>query len=137
MLGTDEAFTVDLNDQSSVEFIIQLRDDDGNDLEMEGVEIEIEVESTDILVQAAEVDSSPDNAPIPDYRRSSEGADDSSTATVLTDRDGEAIFELEAPRRYDRLDEVLIKPDCDCDSETISVAWSAGRLCSGGGDTCV
>ena len=62
-LGADGAFTVDLDSQSSVEFIIQLRDDDGNDLEMEGVEIEIEVDSTDILVQAAEVDAS--NVPDP------------------------------------------------------------------------
>ena len=115
---------MDLDSQSSVELIIQLRDDDGNDLEMEGVEIEIEVESTDILVQAGEVDDA-NNAPDP-YYDDVRGGDDSSTATLITDRDGEAIFELDAPRRYDRLDEVLITPDCDCGSEGITVAWSAG-----------
>ena len=123
-LGRDEAFTVDLDSQSSVEFTIQLRDEDGNALEMEGVEIEIEVESTDVLVNAADVDDT-SNEPIPAYQNI-RGGDDFTTATLLTDRDGEAIFELDAPRRFDRLDEVLIRPDCDCDLETISVAWSTG-----------
>ena len=120
-LGADKAFTVDLDSQSSVEFIIQLRDEEGNALEMEGVEIEIEVDSTDILVKAAEVDT---NAPDP-YIVDIRGGDDSSTETLLTDRDGEVIFELDAPRKFDRLDEVFITPDCDCAPETISVAWSA------------
>ena len=114
---------MDLDSQSLVELIIQLRDEDENTLEMEGVEIEIEVESTDILVQAAETDNS-SNAPDP-YYEDVRGGDDSSTVTLLTDRDGEAVFELDAPRRYDRLDEVFIIPDCDCEAETITVAWSA------------
>ena len=117
----DDAFIVDLDRRSLVEFIIQLRDDDGNDLEMEGVEIEIEVESIDILVKADELIA---NVPDPDYEDL--GGDDDFSITLLTDSDGEAIFELDAPRRYDRWDEVVVFPDCDCQTETIEVAWSAG-----------
>ena len=117
----EDVYLVDLDRHSSLEFTIQLQDEDGNDLELEGVEIEVEVESIDIVVTASQVRS---DEPDPDYEEL-RGDDDSST-TVITDRNGEATFELDAPRRDERLDEVIFSgADC-CGSETVQIAWSTG-----------
>ena len=121
-----DTFVVDLNRQSSVEFTIQLQDEDGNALELEGVEIEVEVDSGDITVNAAAItEEDGSNIPLPAYR-TVRGGDDFNVTTLLTDNDGEVVFELDAPRKFGRLDEVLINPACDCRTETIGIAWSAG-----------
>ena len=52
------------------------------------------------------------------------GGDEFDT-TVVTDDDGEAVFELDAPRRGERLDTVTFIPDCaDCANRTYKFAWS-------------
>ena len=46
---------------------------------------------------------------------------------MVTDRDGEAVFELDGPRRDHRLDVVTFEPDCqDCKSVIVEIAWSEG-----------
>ncbi len=117
----DEAYIVDL-DIDSVEFTVQLLDDEMQPLEMEGVAVEVEVDSRDVLLFAD--DASAGN-PDPNYDTLT--GDDESDATLLTDSDGEAVFELDAPRRNDRLDAVTFIPDCqDCDDVTIEIIWSEG-----------
>ncbi|MCQ3805286.1 MAG: S-layer homology domain-containing protein [bacterium] len=111
------AWIVDMDRRSSVEFTIQLQDEAGARLEREGVVIDIEVDSREILVDADNVTG---NKPDPDYRTL--GRDSVDTSTVVTDRRGEATFELDGPSRNERLDEVTIETDC-C-SETIDIAWS-------------
>ena len=54
-IGGDGAFIVHLDRRSSVEFTIQLLDEDGTRLEREGMPIDIEVESREIRVEAADV----------------------------------------------------------------------------------
>ena len=118
----DETYIVDL-DIDSIEFTIQLLDDEQQALEMEGVEIEVQVDSDDILLFASEVNT--DNEPAPGYETLPD--DDQDDETVVTDSDGEAVFELDAPRRDHRLDVVTFDPDCqDCVSVTIEIAWSEG-----------
>ncbi len=118
----DETYIVDL-DIDSIEFTIQLLDDRQMALEMEGVEIEVQVDSDDILLFADRVNE--DQEPKPSYDLLPD--DDEYDETVVTDSDGEAVFELDAPRRDDRLDVVTFDPDCqDCESATIEVAWSGG-----------
>ena len=46
---------------------------------------------------------------------------------MVTDRDGEAVFELFGPRRNHRRDVVTFDPNCqDCDTVTYEFAWSDG-----------
>ena len=119
-IGDGGPYIVDLDRHSNIEFLIQLLDEDGDVLEFEGVEIEVEVESREISVTAEIVDS--DDYPAPDYFEL--GSDSSDDSTLLTDRDGEAVFELDAPRRTDRLDEVVISAEC-CETWSVEIAWSA------------
>ena len=117
--GEGGAWIVDMDRRSSVEFTIQLQDEAGARLEREGVVIDIEVNSREILLDADNVTG---NKPVPEYdplRR-----DPRDTSTVVTDRRGEATFELDGPSRNERLDEVTIETDC-C-TETIEIAWSEG-----------
>ena len=118
----DEIYIVDL-DIDSIEFTIQLLDDEQQALEMEGVEIEVQVDSDDILLFASEVNT--DYEPAPSYDLLPD--DDESDETVVTDDDGEAVFQLDAPRRDHRLDVVTFDPDCqDCEPVTIEIAWTDG-----------
>ena len=114
-------YIVDL-DIDSVEFTVQLLDDEMQPLEMEGVAVEVEVESRDVLLFADD-----ESAGIPDPNYDTLPGDDESDATLLTDSDGEAVFELDAPRRDDRRDLVTFIPDCqDCENERIVIIWSKG-----------
>ena len=54
--GDDGSIIVDLDRYSSIEFTIQLQDEDGNALEREGVEIEVEVDKQRDRGVDAEVD---------------------------------------------------------------------------------
>ena len=113
---------VDLN-IDSIDFTIQLRDDEGNNLELAGIEIEVEVDSRDIFVDADETGGTPPR-PTPLINREF-GGRSQSTTTVVTDDDGEAFFELFAPRRDERLDIVTFRADCDrCDLVDIDIAWT-------------
>ena len=98
-------------------------------MELEGVGIEVEVDSRDVLVKAGETNaadaSNAPNAPNPRIENI-RGGDDFHLTELVTDDDGEATFEVDGPRRYDRLDQVDINPDCDCSSRTIEIAWTAG-----------
>ena len=113
----DTTFLVDMDRHSSIDFTIQLQDEDGNSLEREDVAIEIEVESSEISVDA---DGVTGGEPDPDYVNF--GRDSIEEITVLTDRDGEATFELEGPSRDERLDEVTF--EIDCCRERVRIAWS-------------
>ena len=115
----DGAWIVDMDRRSSVEITIQLQDETGARLEREGVVIDIEVNSREILVDAENVAG---NRPAPEYQQLRRDPRD--TSTVVTDRRGEATFELDGPSRNERLDEVTIETDC-C-TETIKFAWSEG-----------
>jgi len=119
--GDDGAWIVDMDRRSSVEITIQLLDETGARLEREGVVVDIEVDSREILVDADNVDA--DKKPAPDYRPLRRDPRD--TSTVVTDRRGEATFELDGPSRNERLDELTIETDC-C-TETIEIAWSEGE----------
>ena len=118
----DESYIVDL-DIDSVGFTIQLLDDLDMPLEMEGIEIEVQVDTEDILLFAnRDTDKKPD--PVYDLLT----GDDEYEETLLSDRDGEAVFELEGPRRNHRLDTVTFNPDCqDCASVTYEIFWSEGN----------
>ena len=115
------ALIVDLDRRSSVEFAIQLLDEDGAPLGREGVPIEIEVESRAVRVDAEDVRS---GRPDPDLY--SIGRDVSADTTVLTDHNGSATFDLRGPARNERLDTVTIEADC-CTEQTHRVAWSDGE----------
>ena len=115
------ALIVDLDRRSSVEFVVQLLDEDGAPLEREGVPIEIEVESRAVRVDAEDVRSS-----WPDPDLFSIGRDVSSDTTVLTDEKGSATFDLRGPARNERLDTVTIEADC-CTEQTHRIAWSDGE----------
>lgn len=115
--GEGGAWIVDMDRRSSVEFTIQLQDEAGVRLEREGVVIDIEVDGREILVDADNVNA---NKPEPEY--DSLRRDPRDTSTVVTDRRGEATFELDGPSRNERLDEVTIETDC-C-TETVEIAWS-------------
>ena len=118
-----ETYIVDL-DIDSIEFTIQLLDDLQMALELEGVEIEVQVNSDDILLYADRTGGTPPK-PAPAYDLLPD--DDEYDETVVTDRDGEAVFELDGPRRDHRLDVVTFEPDCqDCESVTVEIAWSEG-----------
>ncbi|MDE0187576.1 MAG: S-layer homology domain-containing protein [bacterium] len=122
MSGTDDSYIVDL-DIDSVEFTIQLLDDLDMPLELEGIEIEVEVDTEDILLLVDREDSDNFPAPVADPLT----GDDEYDETLVTDRDGEAVFELDAPRRNHRLDTVNFNPDCqDCESVTYEIYWSEG-----------
>ena len=114
------AFIMDMDRRSSVEFTIQLQDEVGASLERDGVVIDIKVDSREILVDADNIGT--DNRPDPDYRPL--GRDSRDTFTALTDRDGEATFELDGPSRDERLDDITIETDCCI--EKIRIAWSKG-----------
>ena len=119
-VGGTGAYIVDLDRRSSVEFTIQLQDANGVDLERDGVVIDIDVDSREILVDADDVTN---NRPTPDYR--SLGRDTRDSSTVVTNRRGEATFELDGPSRDERLDDITIETDC-C-TERIRIAWSNGE----------
>ena len=116
----DGAFIVDLDRRSSVEFAIQLLDEDGTRLEREGVPIDIEVESREIRVEAEDVTG---GRPDPDLVRI--GRDTSDDTTVLTDEKGIAIFDLRGPTSDERLDTITIEADC-CTKRLHQIAWSDG-----------
>ena len=44
----DGAYLIDMDRNSSIEFTIQLQDEEGSTLEQEGVEIQIEIESREV-----------------------------------------------------------------------------------------
>ena len=120
-LKVDGAYIVDL-DINSVEFTIQLQDDLKNDLEMEGIEIEVDILSRDLVVDVTTSTGGRLEPSILTF-----GSRDESDTTVLTDDDGEAIFELDAPSRDERLDMVTFTPDCErCEPVEIKIAWSEG-----------
>ena len=116
----DGAFIVDLHRRSSLEFVIQLLDEDGTRLEREGVPIDIEVESREIRVEAEDVTG---GRPDPDLVRI--GRDTSDDTTVLTDEKGIAIFDLRGPTSDERLDTITIEADC-CTKRLHQIAWSDG-----------
>ena len=116
----DGAFIVDLDRRSSVEFAIQLLDEDGTRLERAGVPIDIEVESREIRVEAEDVTG---GRPDPDLVRI--GRDTSDDTTVLTDEKGIAIFDLRGPTSDERLDTITIEADC-CTKRLHQIAWSDG-----------
>ncbi len=118
--GVGGEWIVDMTRRSSVEFTIQLQDEFGNDLETEGVVINVEVDSREILVNAA-ADSG--QRPAPTFRQL--GRDPRDDYTLLTDRRGEAVFELDGPSRDERLDEVTFETDCCI--ESVQIAWSEGE----------
>ena len=121
-LQIEEAYVVNLN-IDSIDFTIQLQDDQGNNLEMEGIEIDIEIDSRDISIDYT---VTTDDKPAPEMVTVGRGGDESDT-TVVTDNDGEASFELDGPRRNERLDTVTFIPDCeDCANVTYKFAWSTG-----------
>ncbi len=120
-VGGDGAYIVDLDRRSSVEFTIELRDENGVRLEREGVEIDIEVESREIRLDADETTSG--NEPTPDIDLVLIGRDSTDDSVVTTDRRGRAVFELDGPSRNERRDTVTIDSDC-CPSERIEIAWS-------------
>ncbi|MDE0131692.1 MAG: hypothetical protein OXQ32_05455, partial [bacterium] len=119
-IGGGGAYIVDLDRRSSVEFAIQLLDEDGAHLEREGVPVEIEVESREIRVEAEDVTG---GRPDPDIVRT--GRDTSTDTTVLTDQKGAAIFTLRGPRSDERLDTVTIEAEC-CAKQTHQIVWSDG-----------
>ena len=119
--GSIDARIVDLDRQDSVEFTIRLLGEDGKVLALEGVEIDVDILSDEIVVNADEVTT---GAPTPTYQTG--GGDDEDELSLVTDEDGEATFELEGPRRDERLDTVTIFADC-CDEEEIKIAWSDGE----------
>ena len=113
-------FIVDLDRRASVEFTIQLLDEDGARLEKEGVEIEIEVESREVRVDADDVTGG-----LPDPDLLGIGRPISDDAIELTDRRGRATFVLNRPSRNERLDTVRIESEC-CTGESYQIAWSEG-----------
>ena len=115
------ALIVDLDRRATVEFAIQLLDEDGAPLEREGVPIEVEVESRAVRVDAEDV-----RAGWPDLDLFSIGRDVSADTTVLTDESGSATFDLRGPARNERLDTVTIEADC-CTRQTHRIAWSDGE----------
>ncbi len=120
-IGGDEgSIIVDLDRYSSIEFTVQLQDEDGNALEREGVEIEVEVTSREIVVDA-EADEG--DVPMPDITY--EGRRSSTDTTVLTDRRGEAAFDLDGPSNDERLDSLIFSAEC-CSDERVEIAWSDG-----------
>ena len=116
----DGAFIVDLDRLSSVEFSIQLMDEDGIRLERAGVPIDIEVESRGVRVDAEDVSG---GRPDPDLVRT--GRDTREDTTALTDEKGSATFDLRGPRNDERLDTVTIEADC-CPKRIHQIAWSDG-----------
>ena len=101
---------------SSIEFTVQLQDEDGNALEREGVEIEVEVTSREIVVDAeADVKGVPTPEITYDGRRSS------TDTTVLTDRRGEAAFDLDGPSNDERLDSIIFSAECCSERESRSL----------------
>lgn len=123
---TSGEYIVDI-DIDLIEFTIQLLDDQGMPLEMEGIDVEIEVDSDDILLFADGPNpaTAGANVPAPDYQVLPD--DSEYDETVVTDSDGEAVFELFGPRRNDRRDLVTFNPDCqNCESLTYEFAWSDG-----------
>ena len=116
----ENTFIADLG-IDSVEFTIQLQDDQDNDLELEGIEVAVDVDSSDLavsLLRLSEGTLTPSSL-LPF------GDQDESETTVVTDDDGEAFFELDAPRRDERLDAVTFTPDCQrCEPFHIKIAWS-------------
>lgn len=118
-VGGDGAYIVDLDRRSSVEFTIELRDENGVRLEREGVEIDVEVESRESSLRATRVD----NEYKPDINLVLIGRDSTDDSVVTTDRRGRAVFELDGPSRRGRLDTVTIDSEC-CANERIEIAWS-------------
>ena len=117
-IGGNGALIVDLDRRSSVEFTIQLLDEEGAALERAGVPIYVEVESREVKVEADDVTA---GRPDPDLRSMGRGAREDST--VLTDEKGVATFDLKGPTSAERLDTVTIEADC-CTKQIHQVAWS-------------
>lgn len=121
-IGRDDgSIIVDLDRYSSIEFTVQLQDEDGNALEREDVEIEVEVESREIVVDA---EADVGGVPMPDITY--EGRRSSTDTTVLTDRRGQAAFDLDGPSNDERLDSVIFSAEC-CSDERVEIAWSDGE----------
>lgn len=118
-IGRYGAFIVDLNRRSSVDFTIQLLNDDGTALEREGVPIDVEVESRAVRVEADDVAG---GWPDPDLVRGHASTED---RTVFTDSLGRATFQLRGPTRAERLDTVSFEADC-CQEQVYRLAWSDG-----------
>ncbi len=84
------------------------------------MEIEIEVESREVRVDAEDVTG---GVPSPDTLGT--GRPTSEDRVVLTDRRGRATFVLNRPSRNERLDTVSIESEC-CTGESCQIAWSEG-----------
>ena len=119
-IGRYGAFIVDLDRRASVEFTIQLLDDDGTPLESEGVPIDIEVESRAVRVEADEVAGG-----WPDPDLVSRGRATTESSTVFTDSGGGAKFQLSGPTTAERLDTVTFEADC-CLEQVHRLVWSDG-----------
>ena len=115
----DGPYLIDMDRNSSIEFTIQLQDEEGSVLEQEGVEIQIEIESREVVVDALRVRV---DQPEPDF--SYQGRAVRSDEVVVTDRDGEAVFELESPSRDERWDRVTITAECCREELRFDFAWS-------------
>ena len=114
----DGAYLVD-RDVDSLELIIQLLDENKREVSMEGVEIEVSVDSTRGGIEAVVASGEPSFEFVP------AGDTDTDEETLETDRRGEAVFELEGPGRTDRLDQIRFFPDCqDCAHVDVDILWS-------------
>lgn len=120
LIGRYGAFIVDLDRRASVEFTIQLLNDDGTPLESEGVPIDIEVESRAVRVEADEVAGG-----WPDPDLVSRGRATTESSTVFTDSGGGATFQLSGPTTAERLDTVTFEADC-CLEQVHRLVWSDG-----------
>ena len=120
-IGRYGAFMVDLDRRSSVEFTIQLLNDDGTPLESEGVPIEVEVESRAVRVKADDVAGG-----WPDPDLVSRGRATTEASTVFTGADGAATFRLSGPTTAERLDTVSFETDC-CQEQVHRLVWSDGH----------
>ncbi|MCQ3804853.1 MAG: S-layer homology domain-containing protein [bacterium] len=115
------AWIVDLSRRASVEFVIQLLNDDGTRLQREGVPVFVEVDSRQIRVEAEDVTR---GRPDPDLVTVGRGA--RADYAVVTDQEGSATFDLRAPKTDERLDTVTIEADC-CMKRVHQIAWSDGE----------
>ena len=83
------------------------------------MEIQIEIESREVVVDALRVRG---GQPEPGF--SYQGRAVRSDEVIVTDRDGEAVFELESPSRDERWDRDTITAECCREELRFDFAWS-------------
>ena len=71
------------------------------------------------------MDAEADDQGVPTPDITYEGRRSSTDTTVLTDRRGEAAFDLDGPSNDERLDSVIFSAEC-CSDERVEIAWSDG-----------